>query len=52
MVYPIVWFEKQALTAEVTNPLTSPQCSLSHALTASHSCYLNEPIPLTPLLYV
>lgn len=40
MFYPVVCFEKQALTAEATNPLTSLWRSLTCALTAFHSCYL------------
>lgn len=40
MFYPVVCFEKQALTAEATNPLTSLWRSLTCALTAFHSCHL------------
>lgn len=40
MFNPVVCFEKQGLTAEATNPLTSLWRSLTCALTAFHSCNL------------
>lgn len=46
MFNPVVCFEKQALAAEATNPLTSLWRSLTCALTAFHSYYLIDFHPI------